>query len=113
LDQAARTELKSAIVNLFRRTESHIEELGNFKESIRALVDGFKALPQPMGNEGQSVRHDHIGASTHIERGWTALAGGDWRRAEMLFRDALALDPGSGEAEALLGWALMHQDRGD
>ncbi|HRP08114.1 MAG TPA: tetratricopeptide repeat protein [Gemmatimonadales bacterium] len=113
MDTPARTELKAAIVALFRRTESHIDELSSFKESIRALVDGFKALPPGTDDQRQSVRHDHIGASTHIERGWTALAGGDWRRAEILFRDALALDPGNGEAEALLGWSLMHQDRGD
>ena len=30
-----------------------------------------------------------------------------------MLRDALGLDPGNTNAEALLGWALMHQDRGD
>ncbi len=111
LDGAERAELKAAIVALFRRAEQAITELTEFKESIRALVEGFKALPDLP--PGQSVRHDHIGASTHIERGWTALAGGEWRHAEVEFRDALRLDPGSSVADALLGWALLHQDRGD
>jgi tetratricopeptide (TPR) repeat protein len=112
LDAAGRAELKASIVALFRRTETTLDELAAFKESIRALVEGFKALP-PLAAEGTTVRHDHIGASTFIERGWTALAGGDWRHAEVLLRDALALDPGNTSAESLLGWALMHQDRGD
>lgn len=113
LDATGRAELKAAIVALFRRTETSIEELNDFKESIRALVEGFKTLPAASGGTGASVRYDHIGASTFIERGWSALAGGDWRHAEVLLRDALGLDPGSTTAEALLGWALMHQDRGD
>jgi tetratricopeptide (TPR) repeat protein len=113
LDAKGRGELKAAIVALFRRTETSVEELNAFKETIRALVEGFKALPPPVGVAQGSVRHDHIGASTFIERGWSALAGGDWRHAEVLLRDALGLDPSSSAAEALLGWALMHQDRGD
>lgn len=106
-----RAELKAAIVALFRRTERVIADLAEFKETIRALVEGFKALPE--ADPTVSVRHDHIGASTFIERGWTALAGGDWRHAEVMLRDALALDPGNAVAESLLGWALLHQDRGD
>lgn len=113
LDVAGRVELKAAIVALFRRTEASIEELGAFKDTIRALVEGFKALPPATGGVSGTVRHDHIGASSYIERGWSALAGGDWRNAEMQLRDALGLDPGNTSAEALLGWALMHQDRGD
>jgi tetratricopeptide (TPR) repeat protein len=113
LDPAGRAELKAAIVALYRRTEVCLDEMSAFKETIRALVEGFKALPPAVGGSPGSVRHDHIGASTFIERGWSALAGGDWRHAEIMLRDALGLDPGNTTAEALLGWALMHQDRGD
>lgn len=113
LDAAGRAELKAAIVSLFKRTELAIDELNAFKETIRALIEGFKALPAIPGGSSGSVRYDHIGASTFIERGWSALAGGDWRHAEVQLRDALGLDPGNTNAEALLGWALMHQDRGD
>jgi predicted Zn-dependent protease len=111
LGATQRAELKAAIVALFRRSEQAIADLSEFKDSIRALVEGFKTLPDLP--PGQSVRYDHIGASTHIERGWTALAGGEWRHAEVELRDALRLDPGSSVAESLLGWALLHQDRGD
>jgi tetratricopeptide (TPR) repeat protein len=108
-----RAEVRQAIVALFRRTEAALGEMAAFRESIRVLVDRFKALPEPVAVGPPSIRHDHIGASTFIERGWTALAGGDWHQAELLLRDALALDGQSADAEALLGWALLHQDRHD
>lgn len=111
LTVADRLALKDAIIALFRRSETAITELEAFKESIRGLIDQFKALPTPPG--GHSVRHDHIGASTSVERGWTALAGGEWVRAEELLREALERDAHHTEAQALLGWALMHQGRGD
>ena len=40
-----RAEVKVAIVALFKRTEGAIAELASFKETIRELVDRFKALP--------------------------------------------------------------------
>ncbi len=99
LDAAARTAARAEIIALFRRTETAIDELVAFKESIRALVDRFKALPAD--------------ASTFIERGWSALATGDWGGAEAQLRDALRRDPGNTTAEALLGWSLMHQGKAD
>ncbi len=115
---AERSELKQAIVALFRRTEQEITELAEFKETIRHLVDRFKELPEPPASgasavTSQSVRHDHLGASTYLERGWTALAMGQWSEAEQLLREALARDATSSAGQALLGWALLHQDRGD
>ena len=47
LPESERAEVKSAIVALFRRSETAIAELEAFKESIRHLVDRFKALPTP------------------------------------------------------------------
>jgi tetratricopeptide (TPR) repeat protein len=111
LAPAERAALKSAIVALFKRTETSIAEMTAFKERIRELVEGFKALPQ--ANRAASTRHDHLGASTHIERGWSALAGGDWATAEAQLRQAVALDSTSTTAEALLGWALMYENRND
>lgn len=109
-----RAEMKAAIIALFRRAETAIDELHAFKESIRVLVDRFKALPPAAGAEPVvSRRDDHIGATSHLERGWSAMASGDWVAAEGQFRDALRLDATNATAEALLGWALMHQDRGD
>ncbi|MGH7582399.1 MAG: tetratricopeptide repeat protein [Gemmatimonadales bacterium] len=109
--EAQRAPLKAAIVELFRRTESSIAQLTEFKERIRELVAGFKALPTKP--EPVSVRHDHLGASTYIERGWSALAGGDWEAAQAQLREALQLDATSTTAQALLGWALMYQNRHD
>lgn len=111
LDAAERADVKQAIVALFKRTETTITELQEFKESIRQLVDGFKALPAQ--EQAASVRHDHIGASTSLERGWSELAAANWSGAEAHFREALQRDATSTAAQALLGWALMHQQRAD
>jgi tetratricopeptide (TPR) repeat protein len=108
---ADRNAISAAIVALFKRTETTITEATAFKERIRELVDGFRALPPAVVR--QSERHDHLGASTHIERGWSALAGGDWAAAETQLRQAIALDATSTTAQALLGWALMYDNRLD
>lgn len=111
-DAASRVALKAEIVTLFRRTESAIADLAAFKETIRELVDRFKALPED-APVPVSVRHDHIGASTYLERGWTELAGANWSAAEVMLRRAVELDATSSSARALLGWALVHQGRLD
>jgi tetratricopeptide (TPR) repeat protein len=106
-----RPQLSAAIVALFKRTDALIGELTEFKERIRELVDGFKALPSSTG--AVSVRHDHLGASSHVERGWSALAAGDWGASQEQFQQALALDPANTTAQALLGWAMMYENRHD
>lgn len=105
-----REALRAAIIALFKECDALLADVTEFKESIRLLVDGFKALPSPQKN---TIRYDHIGASTSLERGWSDLAGARWVSAENHFREAVARDPGSAEAQALLGWALMHQQRFD
>jgi tetratricopeptide (TPR) repeat protein len=112
-DVERKLELKSGIVALFKQTEAAIQEYGEFKETIRALIEHFKALQLADAAPVRSRRSDHIGASTFVEKGWTAISSGDWRQAELLLRDALALDPENSSAGALLGWSLMHQDRSD
>ena len=84
-----RAAIKADIVTLFRRTETLIADVATFKESIRELVDRFKTLP---GEAAVSVRHDHIGASSYIERGWSALASADWAAAATALREAIARD---------------------
>jgi tetratricopeptide (TPR) repeat protein len=106
-----RAVIKSDIVALFKRTESEIAELAAFKEEIRKLVDGFKALAPEQ--QVASRRHDHLGASTHIERGWSALAVGDWTTAQSHLKQAIELDGTSTTAQALLGWAMMYENRSD
>jgi tetratricopeptide (TPR) repeat protein len=111
MSPAERAEVKSAIVNLFKRTEGAIAELAAFKENIRELVDRFKALPGD--GPARSVRYDHIGASTYVDKGWSELAAARWSQAEGMLRQALTLDGENSTAQALLGWALLHQDRSD
>ncbi len=107
-----RQAVRQEIIALFRSTEQAIEELTGFKETIRDLVERFKALPDEAAATA-SVVHDHLGASTMLEQGWSALARGEWSEAERLLEQALRLDPHAPNTEALLGWALMHQGRGD
>ncbi len=60
-----------------------------------------------------TVRADHLGASTFIEKGWNQIAAGDHVAAEASLRRALALAPDEPATETLLGWALMAQERHD
>lgn len=108
---AERDAIRAAIIALFKEADALLTEATDFKESIRALVEGFKALPSDV--KPATVRYDHIGASTSMERGWSDLAGARWVNAEGHFREAVARDPGSTDAQALLGWSLMHQQRHD
>jgi len=59
------------------------------------------------------VHADHIGASTFIEKGWSLLAAGDCAGAERELTKAIQLSPNDPQSEALLGWALMLQDKHD
>jgi tetratricopeptide (TPR) repeat protein len=56
---------------------------------------------------------DHIGASTFIEKGWSRLSLGDYGGAEQSLRRAIELSPNDPQSEALLGWALMLQEKYD
>ena len=59
------------------------------------------------------VHADHLGASTFIEKGWSRLSLGDYAGAETALHRALALAPNDPQAEALLGWAQMLQEKYD
>lgn len=77
-----------------------------------AAADAAPAVPAaPVAPA--SVRVDHLGASTHIAKGWSRLAAGDGTGAEEQLRRALALAPTDAEAGALLAWALNAQGRTD
>ena len=56
---------------------------------------------------------DHIGASTFIEKGWSRISLGDYDGAEEALSKALQLSPNDPQAESLLGWAQMLQDKYD
>ncbi len=113
---AARGEVRDAIVALFRDTEREIADLTAFRETIRGLIDRYKAgygtAPAPAA-EPRSGRVDHLGSSTHSERAWSALAGGRYEVAAREAERALELAPGDPRATTLLGWAWAAAGEGD
>jgi tetratricopeptide (TPR) repeat protein len=114
--RAARERLRAEIVGLFRETESALGRLGEFKERIRALVDRYKQLPssQPAAAAPAAPTvSDHLGSSTYVERGWSAIAAGDASRAVKELERALELAPNDPQAESLMGWAQMLREQYD
>lgn len=120
-EQAPREGVREQIVSLFRDTESLIERLAAFREEIRPLVDRYKAAyPREAQVEGEAggegaapapVRVDHLGASTYLERAWSAIAGANYELAVREAGRALELWPGNDRGEVLLGWAYMRLGR--
>jgi len=115
---AAREQLRQEIVGLFRETEAAVERLTAFKEEIRELVERYKKLPAPPkpargAAPAAAPRSDHLGSSTYIERGWSAIAAGDQARAVKELTRALELAPNDPAAESLMGWAQMLQEQYD
>ncbi|HEX2094013.1 MAG TPA: tetratricopeptide repeat protein [Longimicrobiaceae bacterium] len=122
LDRAAaapapdRDRIKQDIVDLFKETEGAIEQLTAFKEEIRTLVERYKgiAMVAPRGMApAPAPRSDHLGSSTYMERGWSAIAAGDQARAIKELNRALELAPNDPQAESLLGWAQMLREQYD
>jgi tetratricopeptide (TPR) repeat protein len=70
------------------------------------------AAPQ-FSPERPVVHADHLGASTFIEKGWSKLSLADYPGAEAALRKALTLSPNDPQSQALLGWALMLQEKYD
>jgi tetratricopeptide (TPR) repeat protein len=105
--------VKDDIVALFKEAESAADAFTEFKETIRALVQRYKTLAAerpPARSEparARSMVSDHIGSSTYVERGWSAIAAGDPKRAVKELDRALELAPNDPQAETLMGWAQM------
>ena len=129
--------LKAEIGALFKLLEQEIGELSALRDDVKGLVDRWKALraqhsgavaavggaagngaaapsnaPQFIG-ERPVIHADHLGASTFVEKGWSKLSLGDHAGAETALRRALDLSPNDPQSEALLGWALMLQEKYD
>ena len=127
--------LKTEIGALFKELEHEIIELSSLRDDVKQLVEQWKTLRARNGggaNGNNSGRHaaapsnapqftgekpvvhaDHIGASTFIEKGWSKLSLGDHQGSEVALRKALELSPNEVQAETLLGWALMLQEKYD
>ena len=116
-----RDALKEEISTLYREVERELAALGSLREDVRALVERWKAhygpaartTPPSSPAPAAPVVADHLGASTFIEKGWSRISMGDFVAAEEALRRALTLAPDDPQAESLLGWALLHQQRDD
>lgn len=124
--------LKTEIGTLFKQLEQEIGELSTLRDDVKQLVERWKTLRSQHGGNGNSGVHpaapsnapqfsgerpvvhaDHLGASTFIEKGWSKLSLGDHHGSEVALRKALELSPNDPQSEALLGWALMLQEKYD
>jgi tetratricopeptide (TPR) repeat protein len=105
----ASATVKDDIVALFKEAEAAAERTAAFKESLRELVQRYKTLAaeKPAKARTRSRVSDHIGSSTYVERGWSAIAAGDPKRAVKELERALELAPDDAQAETLMGWAQM------
>jgi len=91
-------------------------ELTALKDEAKSLVEKWKALKlttAPAFAAERPVVADHIGASTFIEKGWSRISLGDYAGAEESLTRALQLAPNDPQAESLLGWAQMLQEKYD
>jgi tetratricopeptide (TPR) repeat protein len=113
-------ELKNQIGALFKSVELEIAELTTVRQDVLELIEKWKRVkgnvpsvaPQ-FAPEKPRVHADHIGASTFIEKGWNKISAGDHAGAEAELSKALQLSPNNPQAESLLGWALMLQNKFD
>jgi len=118
---AEREAVKREIIAFFKVVDGLLGDLGQLKEDIRQLVEKYKQVaastaeasaPEFTGTR-PAVHADHIGASTFIEKGWNKISAGEYAEADAALLKALELSPNDPQAESLLGWSLMLQDRLD
>lgn len=114
---AQRDALKADIIALYKQADQQALLLAALKDDIKQLVEQWKALPAssaPGFAGARPVLHvDHIGASTYTDKGWSLISLGDYEGAERTLVHALQLAPGDSQAESLLGWAQMLQEKYD
>ena len=113
--------LKAEIGALFKTVARELTELTSLKANVLQLIEKWKVVKngQPasiapsFSGERPVVHADHIGASTFIDKGWSKISLGDYAGAEEALNKALQLSPNDAQAESLLGWAQMLQDKFD
>jgi tetratricopeptide (TPR) repeat protein len=108
------------LVALVREVDAALAELRDFREGLREVAAAYKQVRRSTasgevarGMAPAPPRADHLGSSTYIERGWTAIASGEYEKAVAELERALELAPGDTQAEGLLGWAQMLLERYD
>jgi tetratricopeptide (TPR) repeat protein len=102
--------LKAEIIALFREADANATAFAALRDDVRALVAEWKALEQRVPvSPPATLRVDHLGASTFIEKGWSALSMGDAAAAETALHRARELSPADAQALTLLAWAQVHQ----
>jgi tetratricopeptide (TPR) repeat protein len=111
-----RDALKGELIAIAKGLEQDLSELNALRDEAKQLVDkwkGLQASAAPAFSADRPVVADHIGASTFIEKGWSRISLGDYAGAEESLNKALSLAPKDPQAESLLGWALMLQEKYD
>jgi tetratricopeptide (TPR) repeat protein len=113
---AERDALRTELIAIGKGLEQDLADLGTLKDEAKSLVErwkGLQASAAPAFTADRPVVADHIGASTFVEKGWSRISLGDYVGAEESLTKALALAPGNPQAESLLGWAQMLQEKYD
>ncbi|MEO8620326.1 MAG: tetratricopeptide repeat protein [bacterium] len=111
-----RDAIRADLIALGKALEHDLTELTALKEEAKGLVERWKLLQgsaAPAFSADRPVVVDHIGASTFIEKGWSRISLGDYVGAEESLTKALQLVPNDPQAESLLGWAQMLQEKYD
>ncbi len=113
---AERDNIRAELIALGKGLESDLAELNALRDEAKGLVERWKGLQgtaAPAFSADRPVVVDHIGASTFIEKGWSRISLGDYVGAEESLTKALQLVPNDPQAESLLGWAQMLQEKYD
>jgi tetratricopeptide (TPR) repeat protein len=111
-----RDALRGELIALGKGLEQDLAELALLKDEAKSLVEkwkGLQATAAPTFSAERPVVADHIGASTFMEKGWSRISLGDYAGAEDSLTKALQLAPNDPQAESLLGWAQMLQEKYD
>ncbi|MDB4885286.1 MAG: hypothetical protein JWN79_724 [Gemmatimonadetes bacterium] len=113
---AERDTIRADLITLGKALEQDLLDLTVLKEEAKSLVEKWKGLQAtlaPAFSAERPIVADHIGASTFMEKGWSRISLGDYAGAEDSLQKALRLAPNDPQAESLLGWALMLQEKYD
>jgi tetratricopeptide (TPR) repeat protein len=111
-----RDAIRGELIALGKGLEQDLAELALLKDEAKTLVEKWKCLrpsAAPTFSAERPVVADHIGASTFVEKGWSRISLGDYAGAEESLTKSLQLAPNDPQAESLLGWSQMLQEKYD